>query len=165
MPGSRATAAAACAGNLGPEKIGLKTDKNDLCTWLSRDGGLTWIDVIDDVYIYEYLNHGNIIAMAKFRCDPATLSFQCDHPAARWGGAKRRWVAAASSGDASAPTLAPPAAAFAPASAAAPTPLGVCQQLRPACLGISRGAEMLVPWEGARTTAAAAACVFLGHRP
>jgi len=108
VPGSRATAAAACAGNLGPEKIGLKTDKNDLCTWLSRDGGLTWIDVIDDVYIYEYLNHGNIIAMAKFRCDPATLSFQCDHPAARWGGAKRRWVAAASSGDASAPTLAPP---------------------------------------------------------
>ena len=56
------------AGNLGPEKIGLKTDKNDLCTWLSRDGGLTWVDVIDDVYIYEYLNHGNMIAMAKFRC-------------------------------------------------------------------------------------------------
>eukprot|EP00892_Ulva_mutabilis_P002708 jgi/Ulvmu1/12438/UM009_0090.1 len=55
------------SGNLGPEKIGLKTDKNDLCTWLSRDGGLTWIDVIDDVYIYEYINHGNMIAMAKFR--------------------------------------------------------------------------------------------------
>ena len=23
---------------------------------------------MDDLYIYEYLNHGNIIAMAKFRC-------------------------------------------------------------------------------------------------
>lgn len=79
------------AGNLGPEKIGLKTDKNDLCTWLSRDGGLTWIDVIDDVYIYEYLNHGNIIAMAKFRCaapaapallrDPRLLLLFASHPA------------------------------------------------------------------------------------
>ena len=39
-----------------------------LCTWLSRDGGMTWTDVVDDLYIYEYLNHGNIIVMAKFRC-------------------------------------------------------------------------------------------------
>jgi hypothetical protein len=43
-------------------------DKEALCTWLSRDGGMTWTDVIDDLYIYEYLNHGNIIVMAKFRC-------------------------------------------------------------------------------------------------
>jgi hypothetical protein len=56
------------AGNLGPEQIGLRTDKDKLCTWLSRDGGITWTDVIDDVYIYEFLNHGNIIALAKFRC-------------------------------------------------------------------------------------------------
>lgn len=60
--------AARLAGNLGPERQGLKIDKDQLCTWLSRDGGLTWVDVVDDVYIYEYLNHGNIIAMAKFRC-------------------------------------------------------------------------------------------------
>lgn len=75
------------AGNLGPEKIGLKTDKNDLCTWLSRDGGLTWVDIIDDVYIYEYLNHGNIIAMAKFRCEaaralPGDVPLRLSHPGA-----------------------------------------------------------------------------------
>jgi hypothetical protein len=55
-------------GNLGPEKQGLSIDKENLCTWLSRDGGLTWTDVVDDLYIYEYLDHGNIIVMAKFRC-------------------------------------------------------------------------------------------------
>jgi hypothetical protein len=48
--------------------MGLKTDKDQLCTWLSLDGGINWKDVIDDVYIYEFLNHGNIIALAKFRC-------------------------------------------------------------------------------------------------
>jgi sortilin len=60
--------------------MGLKTDKDTLCTWLSRDGGLTWTDIIDDVYIYEFLNHGNIIAMAKFRCDlPAGQSMRSMH--------------------------------------------------------------------------------------
>ena len=57
------------AGNLGPEKLGLRTNKDELCTWLSRDGGITWTDIIDDVYIYEFLNHGNVIALAKFRCE------------------------------------------------------------------------------------------------
>jgi hypothetical protein len=31
---------------------------------------------VDDLYIYEYLNHGNIIVMAKFRCastDPHSI--------------------------------------------------------------------------------------------
>lgn len=55
------------SGNLGPEKEGLVLDKDRLCTWLSRDGGITWTDVVDDLYIYEYINHGNAIVMAKFR--------------------------------------------------------------------------------------------------
>jgi sortilin len=62
------------SGNLGPEKQGLSTDKDKLCTWLSRDGGLTWVDVVDDLYIYEYLNHGNIIVLAKFREEGTTDS-------------------------------------------------------------------------------------------
>ena len=56
------------SGNLGPEKEGLASDKDKLCTWISTDGGITWRDVIDDMYIYEYFNHGNGIVMAKFRC-------------------------------------------------------------------------------------------------
>ena len=35
------------------------------CTWLSTDGGVTWSDVADDAYIYEYADWGGVIVMAK----------------------------------------------------------------------------------------------------
>eukprot|EP00197_Chlamydomonas_leiostraca_P003012 CAMPEP_0202867564 /NCGR_PEP_ID=MMETSP1391-20130828/9502_1 /ASSEMBLY_ACC=CAM_ASM_000867 /TAXON_ID=1034604 /ORGANISM="Chlamydomonas leiostraca, Strain SAG 11-49" /LENGTH=890 /DNA_ID=CAMNT_0049547617 /DNA_START=70 /DNA_END=2742 /DNA_ORIENTATION=- len=51
------------SGNTAAKGDGL--DSNDgLCTWLSTDGGVSWVDVAVGAYIYEYADWGGLIVMA-----------------------------------------------------------------------------------------------------
>jgi len=54
-----------------------------LCTWMSRDGGATWADVAPRASIYEFGDHGGLLAMARHEVDgPAeSLSFSSDQGA------------------------------------------------------------------------------------
>lgn len=49
-------------GNVGKNLNRFNADK--LNTYLSRDGGLNWIEVKKGPYIYEYGDHGGLIVMA-----------------------------------------------------------------------------------------------------
>lgn len=49
-------------GNVGPA---LSYDADDINTYLSRDGGLTWIEAHKGAYIYEFGDHGGLIVMAN----------------------------------------------------------------------------------------------------
>jgi hypothetical protein len=51
-------------GNIG---VRLSDSDFDLNTYLSRDGGLTWFEIIKGPHIAEYGDHGGIIAMAPFK--------------------------------------------------------------------------------------------------
>jgi len=48
-------------GNLGTE---LKFDAEEINTYLSRDGGLTWVEIMNGPHILEFGDHGGIIVMA-----------------------------------------------------------------------------------------------------
>jgi hypothetical protein len=50
-------------GNEGEEMEKLKTDR--INTYLSRDGGITWAEVMKGPHIYEFGDHGGLIVMAK----------------------------------------------------------------------------------------------------
>ena len=43
----------------------LDVNADEVCTWLSRDGGLSWEDVREDAHIYEFGDHGGIIVSAR----------------------------------------------------------------------------------------------------
>ena len=43
----------------------LDIEADQLCTWLSRDGGLSWEDVRETAHIYEFGDHGGILVSAK----------------------------------------------------------------------------------------------------
>ena len=43
----------------------LDVNADQLCTWLSRDGGISWEDVREDAHIYEFGDHGGIMVSAK----------------------------------------------------------------------------------------------------
>jgi hypothetical protein len=49
-------------GNVGSY---LSTDPNELNTYLSRDGGLNWVELTKGNHIYEIGDHGGIIIMAQ----------------------------------------------------------------------------------------------------
>lgn len=51
-------------GNIG---VRLSDNEYDLNTYLSRDGGLTWLEVIKGPHIAEYGDHGGIITLAPFK--------------------------------------------------------------------------------------------------
>jgi hypothetical protein len=36
-----------------------------VCTWLSFDGGVTWADVAEGTWIYEYADWGGLVVMSK----------------------------------------------------------------------------------------------------
>lgn len=48
-------------GNIGKS---LKYRKDEINTYLSRDGGLTWAEVKKGSHIYEFADHGGLILMA-----------------------------------------------------------------------------------------------------
>uniref|UniRef100_A0A7S3KHT3 VPS10 domain-containing protein n=1 Tax=Euplotes crassus TaxID=5936 RepID=A0A7S3KHT3_EUPCR len=48
-------------GNLGTQ---LKYDMEEVNTYLSRDGGLTWLEIMNGPHILEFGDHGGIIVMA-----------------------------------------------------------------------------------------------------
>lgn len=48
-------------GNLGSQ---LKYDAEEINTYMSRDGGLTWVEIMNGPYILEFGDHGSIIVMA-----------------------------------------------------------------------------------------------------
>lgn len=48
-------------GNVGPY---LRYEQDQVNTYLSRDGGLTWNEVHKGAYIYEFGDHGGLIVMA-----------------------------------------------------------------------------------------------------
>jgi sortilin len=54
-----------------------------LCTWMSRDGGVSWSDVAPRASIYEFGDHGGLLAMARHEVDgPAeSISFSSDQGA------------------------------------------------------------------------------------
>ncbi|KAF4702646.1 Sorl1p, partial [Perkinsus olseni] len=47
--------------NVGPY---LRFEKDEVNTYLSRDGGLTWIEAHKGAYIYEFGDHGGLVVMA-----------------------------------------------------------------------------------------------------
>mmetsp|Transcript_41238 Transcript_41238/g.81379 ORF Transcript_41238/g.81379 Transcript_41238/m.81379 type:complete len:868 (-) Transcript_41238:31-2634(-) len=49
------------SGNVGPF---LSSKREDTNTYLSRDGGLTWIESHKGTFIYEFGNHGGLLVMA-----------------------------------------------------------------------------------------------------
>lgn len=48
-------------GNLGTQ---LKYDMEEINTYLSRDGGLTWVEIMNGAHILEFGDHGGVIVMA-----------------------------------------------------------------------------------------------------
>lgn len=53
---------------------------DDTCTFLTRDGGLTWEDIVPHTAIYEFGDHGGIIVMSKHETTGPTdiISFSLD---------------------------------------------------------------------------------------
>lgn len=64
-------------GNVGPH-LDMSPDAD--CTWMSRDGGVTWEDVADDTAIYEVGNHGGVVVMARHASEGPTnvIKFSID---------------------------------------------------------------------------------------
>ncbi len=54
-----------------------------MCTWLSRDGGASWEDVMPGAAIYEFGDHGGLLLMAPHEIEaPATaVHFSMDEGA------------------------------------------------------------------------------------
>ena len=81
-------------GNVGPY---LRYEKDEVNTYLSRDGGLSWQEIHKGAYIYEFGDHGGLIVMADdtartkqvvfswnegaswFDFDVSTLQFEVDN--------------------------------------------------------------------------------------
>lgn len=67
-------------GNVGPH---LDQSPDGDCTWMSRDGGLSWEDIADNTAIYEIGNHGGIVVIAAHRSEGPTdtVKFSLDQGA------------------------------------------------------------------------------------
>jgi len=59
-------------GNLGTQ---LKFDDEEINTYLSRDGGLTWIEIMNGPHILEFGDHGGIIVMAPVYKPTTTILY------------------------------------------------------------------------------------------
>ena len=62
-------------GNLGTE---LKYDVEEVNTYLSRDGGLTWVEIMNGPHILEFGDHGGIIVMAPVFKPTKTILYSWD---------------------------------------------------------------------------------------
>tara|TARA_B100000780_G_scaffold190788_1_gene134329 strand:+ start:2294 stop:2713 length:420 start_codon:yes stop_codon:yes gene_type:complete len=63
-------------GNLGDRLTPYASKTN---TYLTRDGGLSWIEAAKGSHIYEFGDHGGIILMARDNVATQTLSYSWDH--------------------------------------------------------------------------------------
>merc|ERR1719401_834843 len=62
-------------GNVGSH---LSSDVADTNTYLSRDGGTTWTEVMKGNYIFEFGNHGGILIMARLGQESTELFYSLD---------------------------------------------------------------------------------------
>ena len=62
-------------GNLGKQ---LSFNEEELNTYLSRDGGMTWIEVKKGPYIMEFGDHGSVIVMSPMFKPTRELYFTFD---------------------------------------------------------------------------------------
>ena len=64
-------------GNVGPH-LDMSPDAD--CTWMSRDGGVTWEDVAENTAIYEIGNHGGVVVLAAHQSEGPTdaVTFSLD---------------------------------------------------------------------------------------
>jgi hypothetical protein len=67
---------AMATGNLGDRLTPYASKTN---TYLTRDGGLSWIEAAKGSHIYEFGDHGGIILMARDNVATQTLSYSWDH--------------------------------------------------------------------------------------
>jgi len=68
-------------GNVGPY---LSYDVNDTNTYVSRDGGLTWMEAHKGVYIYEFGNYGGLLMMADWLQATQTTIFSWNEGESWW---------------------------------------------------------------------------------
>lgn len=62
-------------GNLGTE---LKFDVEEVNTYLSRDGGLNWVEIMNGPHVLEFGDHGGIIVMAPVFKPTKTVLYSWD---------------------------------------------------------------------------------------
>lgn len=62
-------------GNLGSQ---LKFDDAEINTYLSRDGGLTWVEIMNGPHILEFGDHGGLIVMAPIFKPTKTVLYSWD---------------------------------------------------------------------------------------
>lgn len=63
------------SGNVGRE---LNFERAKTSTYLSRDGGLTWMEVHKGTFIYEYGNHGGLVVMADMAGPTTSIIYSWD---------------------------------------------------------------------------------------
>ena len=63
------------AGNVG-QRLSYKAEESN--TYLSRDGGLTWLEVRKGVHIYEFGNHGAVLVMASVNSETNQVIYSLD---------------------------------------------------------------------------------------
>ena len=66
---------AMATGNLGDRLTAYASKTN---TYLTRDGGLSWIEAAKGSHIYEFGDHGGVILMARDNVPTQTLSYSWD---------------------------------------------------------------------------------------
>eukprot|EP00455_Lapot_gusevi_P001515 TRINITY_DN105_c0_g1_i2.p1 TRINITY_DN105_c0_g1~~TRINITY_DN105_c0_g1_i2.p1 ORF type:complete len:936 (+),score=350.77 TRINITY_DN105_c0_g1_i2:76-2883(+) len=62
-------------GNVGPHLFDAADSIN---TYMSRDGGLTWLEIAKGSHIYEFANHGGLIVMANDHAATDTILYSAD---------------------------------------------------------------------------------------
>merc|ERR1712166_1697678 len=67
---------AMATGNLGDRLTPLASKTN---TYITRDGGMSWIEAAKGSHIYEFGDHGGLILMARDNVATQTLSYSWDH--------------------------------------------------------------------------------------
>jgi hypothetical protein len=67
---------AMATGNLGDRLTALASKTN---TYITRDGGMSWIEAAKGSHIYEFGDHGGLILMARDNVPTQTLSYSWDH--------------------------------------------------------------------------------------
>jgi hypothetical protein len=62
-------------GNVGPYLI---TEREKINTYLSRDGGLTWDEIMDQSTIYDFGDFGGLIVLANNRVETKKVFYSWD---------------------------------------------------------------------------------------